>query len=166
MATATLAARGHSLGGGRRHFGRRPVSEIGLNRRHRGTVYHRPGPSSLMTRPARPPRRNQSPPRTSRSCRSASTVRGPKAHRRGATASLFPRGNLLTRKRRSNNSQVRDNHAQRSQAVAQRYRDKLVEWYGKDKGDKVRHAEAFEVCEYGRRPDKRELTQLFPFFGE
>ena len=62
--------------------------------------------------------------------------------------------------------QVRDNHAQRSQSVAQRYRDKLVEWYGKDKGDKVRHAEAFEVCEYGRRPDKRELTQLFPFFGE
>ncbi len=62
--------------------------------------------------------------------------------------------------------QVRADHAGRSQAVAQRYRDKLGEWYGKDRAAKVQYAEAFEICEYGRRPDKRELTRLFPFFDE
>jgi hypothetical protein len=27
-----------------------------------------------------------------------------------------------------------------------------------------RSAEAFEVCEYGRRPSEQELRRLFPFF--
>ena len=62
--------------------------------------------------------------------------------------------------------QVRNGHASRSQAVAQRYRDKLADWYGKEKADKVHHAEAFEICEYGRRPNKTELLRLFPFLGE
>jgi len=62
--------------------------------------------------------------------------------------------------------EVRSRHAGRNQAVAQRYREKLAEWYGKDKADKVHHAEAFEICEYGRRPDKKELARLFPFFDE
>ena len=61
---------------------------------------------------------------------------------------------------------VRADHAGRDQAIARRFRDKLAEWYGKDAADKVRHAEAFEVCEYGRHPDKKELARLFPFFGE
>jgi hypothetical protein len=30
----------------------------------------------------------------------------------------------------------------------------------------VQHAEVFEFYEYGRRPDKSELTRLCPFFGE
>jgi hypothetical protein len=30
----------------------------------------------------------------------------------------------------------------------------------------VQYAEAFEICEYGRRPDKAEIKKLFPFFGE
>jgi LmbE family N-acetylglucosaminyl deacetylase len=62
--------------------------------------------------------------------------------------------------------EVRANHAARGQAVAGRFRDKLAEWYGKEKSEKVHHAEAFEVCEYGRRPDKKELARLFPFFDE
>jgi LmbE family N-acetylglucosaminyl deacetylase len=62
--------------------------------------------------------------------------------------------------------QVRADHAARSEAVARRYRDKLAEWYGKDRAEKVHHAEAFEICEYGRRPDKKELARLFPFFDE
>jgi LmbE family N-acetylglucosaminyl deacetylase len=62
--------------------------------------------------------------------------------------------------------EVRAAHAGRSEAVARRYRDQLVAWYGKDRADKVRHAEAFEICEYGRRPDQKELARLFPLFGE
>src|SRR5580704_533369 len=45
------------------------------------------------------------------------------------------------KKQAERRQQVRAGHAGRTQAVAQRYRDKLTEWYGKDKADKVRHAE-------------------------
>jgi LmbE family N-acetylglucosaminyl deacetylase len=62
--------------------------------------------------------------------------------------------------------QVRNTFAGRDRAVAQKYRPMLEQWYGKDKADKVQYAEAFEVCEYGRRPSKAELAKLFPFFGE
>lgn len=47
--------------------------------------------------------------------------------------------------------------------TANRYRDKLIELYGEEAGRKVRHAEAFEICEYGRRPTQEELRALFPF---
>ena len=33
--------------------------------------------------------------------------------------------------------------------VAERFRNELIERYGKEKGSKVRFAEAFEICEYG-----------------
>jgi LmbE family N-acetylglucosaminyl deacetylase len=46
---------------------------------------------------------------------------------------------------------------------ADRFRPELVKAYGKEKGRKVRYAEAFEVCEYGRRPDAAEVRRLFPF---
>jgi LmbE family N-acetylglucosaminyl deacetylase len=62
--------------------------------------------------------------------------------------------------------EVRAGHAARNEALARRFRDRLGEWYGKDGADKVRHAEAFEICEYGRRPDKKELARLFPFFEQ
>jgi LmbE family N-acetylglucosaminyl deacetylase len=39
----------------------------------------------------------------------------------------------------------------------------LRKWYG-PKADAVKDAEAFEVCEYGRRPTEAELRRLFPFF--
>jgi LmbE family N-acetylglucosaminyl deacetylase len=60
--------------------------------------------------------------------------------------------------------QVRAGHAARNQNLALRFRGKLAEWYGKDPSGKVQHAEAFEICEYGRRPSKEELAKLFPFF--
>ena len=47
-----------------------------------------------------------------------------------------------------------------SEAVAK----SLVKWYGAAKAGQVRHAEAFELCEYGRRPTEAELKKLFPFF--
>ena len=50
---------------------------------------------------------------------------------------------------------MRQGFMNRDANVAQKFRDKLAEWYGKERADKVRHAEAFEVCEYGRRPSVR-----------
>ncbi|WP_425619433.1 PIG-L deacetylase family protein [Anatilimnocola sp. NA78] len=47
---------------------------------------------------------------------------------------------------------------------AERNRDLLVKLYGEEKGKKVRFAESFELCEYGRRPSVEELKKLFPFF--
>ena len=52
----------------------------------------------------------------------------------------------------------------RSSAEANRFRDSLVKWYGPEKGRAVKHAEAFEICEYGRRPSDEEIRRLFPFF--
>ncbi len=79
------------------------------------------------------------------------------------SAELMPRDPAKQAKRRR---QVRTGHAQRNQNLAQRFRDMLGQWYGKDRADKVQYAEAFEICEYGRRPERKELTRLFPFFGE
>jgi LmbE family N-acetylglucosaminyl deacetylase len=42
-------------------------------------------------------------------------------------------------------------------------RDTLVKWYGAEKGSAVQHAEAFEICEYGTRPDEAMIRKLFPF---
>lgn len=48
--------------------------------------------------------------------------------------------------------------------AADRFRSVLARFYGKERAEKVRFAEAFEICEYGRRPSPEELKQLFPFF--
>jgi LmbE family N-acetylglucosaminyl deacetylase len=61
--------------------------------------------------------------------------------------------------------QVRDGFRARDAAVADKYRTRLVELYGKEIGDKAKYAEAFEVCEYGRRPSPAEWKTLFPFVG-
>ncbi len=58
---------------------------------------------------------------------------------------------------------VRDNFARRFSTSADRFRSTIVERYGAAKGSGVKSAEAFEICEYGRRPDKAELQKLFPF---
>jgi LmbE family N-acetylglucosaminyl deacetylase len=59
---------------------------------------------------------------------------------------------------------VRAHFARRYQDLASKFHAKLAEWYGADKANAVRYAEAFEICEYGRRPDQAELKRLFPFF--
>jgi LmbE family N-acetylglucosaminyl deacetylase len=51
----------------------------------------------------------------------------------------------------------------RDASEAKRFRNELVARYGEDKGNKVTHAEAFEICEYGRQPNADELKRLFPF---
>lgn len=53
----------------------------------------------------------------------------------------------------------------RQEGEAQRFRESLKKWYGAERGEKIRFAEAFEICEYGRRPTEEEIKTLFPFFG-
>lgn len=59
---------------------------------------------------------------------------------------------------------LREGFRRRAASTADQYRDKLIELYGEEQGKAVRYAEAFEICEYGRRPNKDEIRQLFPFF--
>ncbi|MDD4267408.1 MAG: PIG-L family deacetylase [Pirellulaceae bacterium] len=59
-------------------------------------------------------------------------------------------------------AQVRESFKRRFAATANQWREKLVELYGQDAGSNVQYAEAFEICEYGRRPSKEEILKLFP----
>jgi LmbE family N-acetylglucosaminyl deacetylase len=60
--------------------------------------------------------------------------------------------------------EVRENFSKRFASTATKYRAPLEKYYGKDVADKTGYAEAFEVCEYGRRPAPEEIRKLFPFF--
>jgi hypothetical protein len=77
------------------------------------------------------------------------------------SASLIPSDPAKQQDRRR---QVREGFANRNHSLADRFRTTLADWYGKDAAAKVEYAEAFEICEYGRRPNKAELAKLFPFF--
>jgi LmbE family N-acetylglucosaminyl deacetylase len=50
----------------------------------------------------------------------------------------------------------------RSQPPTPAVRQALEKWYGAERARNVRHAEAFELCEYGSRPDEAGLKRLFP----
>lgn len=63
-------------------------------------------------------------------------------------------------------TEVREGFKRRFASTAQRFRDKLRELYGAQRGDAVQYAEAFEISEYGRRPTAEEIRRLFPFFGK
>ena len=52
----------------------------------------------------------------------------------------------------------------RQGAEARKYRAALERWYGPERAAKVKYAEAFEICEYGRQPSEAEIRRLFPFF--
>ena len=54
-------------------------------------------------------------------------------------------------------------YAVRFAKTAARFRRELIEKYGEEKGAKVRYAEAFELSEYGRQPDKALADALFGF---
>ena len=50
-------------------------------------------------------------------------------------------------------------------ATADRHRDQLVALYGRQHGEAVKYAEAFETCEYGAALTPERLQLLFPFVG-
>jgi len=64
--------------------------------------------------------------------------------------------------RQQRRDQVRKELAARYAGYADRYRDALVRVYGEERGRQIHYAQAFEVCEYGRRPSADELKSLFP----
>ncbi len=66
--------------------------------------------------------------------------------------------------REKRRQEVKERFAIRDESIAGKYRGKLAELYGEEKGKKVQYAEAFEVCEYGHQPSAEELKKLFPFF--
>ncbi len=83
-------------------------------------------------------------------------------HEGGANgyAGLFPEDEAGRQKRRD---EVRRNTAKRYASRADRFRDTLVKFYGEERGRKIRYAQGFEVCEYGRQPSESDLKQMFPF---
>jgi LmbE family N-acetylglucosaminyl deacetylase len=64
--------------------------------------------------------------------------------------------------REQRRKQQRERTAGRDRGVANKYRAKLAELYGEEKAKDIQYAEAFEICEYGRRPSVEELKKLFP----
>ena len=59
---------------------------------------------------------------------------------------------------------VKSSGRRRYKRTANNYRDKLIELYGEEKGKNVTYAEAYELCEYGRRPKIDDLKKMFPGF--
>jgi hypothetical protein len=52
-------------------------------------------------------------------------------------------------------------YAQKFAKSAIIYRKRLIELYGEERGSKIRYAEAFELCEYGRQPSPDFSKELF-----
>jgi N-acetylglucosamine malate deacetylase 1 len=59
---------------------------------------------------------------------------------------------------------TRDRAARRYGGLADRFRPKLIELLGEEKGKAVKYAESFEICEYGSQPTRDQLMRIFPFF--
>jgi LmbE family N-acetylglucosaminyl deacetylase len=66
--------------------------------------------------------------------------------------------------RRAREREVRQRFDRRFAGTANRFREQLIEWYGKEKGGQIKYAEAFEIGEYGGRPSKADLKKMFPFY--
>lgn len=58
--------------------------------------------------------------------------------------------------------QVRESFRNRQKRLRERFGDAVVSWYGAGAAAGIEYVEAFEICEYGRRPDREALGTLFP----
>lgn len=61
---------------------------------------------------------------------------------------------------------LKEKWVNRAGGEANRFRDALARWYGAEQAEKIKYAEAFEICEYGRQPTAAQVRELFPFFPE
>ena len=77
------------------------------------------------------------------------------------SAELYPADEAGQKRRQR---QVRENFARRFQSTVARFNQELNTWYPGGAAQGVKHAEAYEVCEYGSQPNNAELRRLFPFF--
>ena len=55
-----------------------------------------------------------------------------------------------------------DQVKKRSAGVADQYRERLIALYGRERGQAVKYAEAFQLSQYGRQASVEELKQMFP----
>lgn len=78
-----------------------------------------------------------------------------------ATAAAPPASDPVARRQ-----WLRERWDRRQADEARQYREGLAKWYGTERAAGVRHAEAFEVCEFGRQPTDAEIRKLFPFLPE
>lgn len=62
--------------------------------------------------------------------------------------------------------QVRANFRNRFASPAKQFRAKLVELYGAERGNTFQYAEAFEISEYGGRPNPQRIRELFPMLQQ
>ena len=79
----------------------------------------------------------------------------------GGSERLYPKDPI---KRKAREQEVHRRFDRRFADTANRFRAQLTDWYGQEQAKKIKYAEAFEICEYGRRPSKTEIRKLFPFF--
>lgn len=53
-----------------------------------------------------------------------------------------------------------------NEQIANKYRSRLIELYGEREGNKIKYAEAYEICEYGASLSQEQIPELFPFFNK
>jgi LmbE family N-acetylglucosaminyl deacetylase len=53
----------------------------------------------------------------------------------------------------------------RTVRITPEVRASLEKWYGKEKANLIKHAEAFEICEYGMQPSTEDIKRLFPIIA-
>ena len=49
-----------------------------------------------------------------------------------------------------------------SRGSVERFREAALSWYSPEQLENCRYLEAFEICEYGRIPDRQRIKELFP----
>ena len=54
----------------------------------------------------------------------------------------------------------------RTQSITPEMKVSLEKWYGKKRAARAIHAEAFEICEYGKQPTEDEIRFLFPMLPD